>query len=343
MSGEPRRVELGVDGLSVGAMGLGCMGMSEFYGERDDEESERTVRRALDLGLDMLDTADVYGLGENERLVGRALRGRRDEAVIATKFGLVRDGAGRWAGVCGRPEYVRERCEASLAALGVETIDLYYQHRVDPLVPIEETVGAMKELVESGKVRALGLSEAGPETVRRAHAVHPISAYQGEYSLWTRDLEETVLPVCGELGIVFVAYSPLGRGMLTATIRSSEEFPECDYRRGTPRFQAEHFEANLRLAETVGELAAMKGCTAAQLALAWVLAKGVGEAGAAEGGPAVVPIPGTKRVSYLEQNAGALGVMLSPGDVSTIEGRFPLESSASGSRYPLSRMGELGR
>jgi aryl-alcohol dehydrogenase-like predicted oxidoreductase len=267
------RRELGKSGLSVAAVGLGCMGMSEFYGERDDEESVATIRRALDLGIDFLDTADMYGVGHNEELVGRAIRGRRERVVLATKFGNVRGADGSFLGVNGRPEYVRSACEASLRRLGVETIDLYYQHRVDPKTPVEDTVGEMTRLVEEGKVRHIGLSEASAETIRRAHAVHPVAALQSEYSLWTREVEAEILPTCRELGIGFVPYSPLGRGFLTGQFSKPEDLPEGDRRRDFPRFQEGNFEQNLRLVESVREIASEKGCTPAQLALAWVLAR----------------------------------------------------------------------
>jgi aryl-alcohol dehydrogenase-like predicted oxidoreductase len=315
------------------------MGMTDFYGTPDDAESIRTIHRALDLGVNFLDTADVYSIGANEALIGRALADRRDRAIISTKFGLVRDPDGSWKGVRGDPEYVRTQCDRSLERLGVEVIDLYYQHRVDLHVPIEDTVGAMAELVRAGKVRALGLSEAGPGTIRRAHAVHPIAAVQSEYSLWSRDLEATVLPVCRELGIAFVAYAPLGRGMLTNTVTDIDALPATDYRRNTPRFQGEHFARNRAVAAAVAELAAEKRCTAAQLALAWMLAKG---AGPSPDRRTIIPMPGTKRRTYLEQNVCALGVTLTADDLARIDAAFPI-GIASGDRYPAFRMGELSR
>jgi aryl-alcohol dehydrogenase-like predicted oxidoreductase len=318
---EQRR--LGMEGLTVPALGLGCMGMSDFYAGRDDAESVATIHRALDLGITFLDTADVYGPSTNEELVGRAIKGRRDEVVLATKFGNVRGPDGSWRGVNGRPEYVREACAASLKRLGVDYFDLYQQHRVDRAVPIEETVGAMAELVREGKVRYLGLSEAGPAAIRRAHAVHPISSLQTEYSLWTRDVEPEILPTCRELGIGFIAYSPLGRGFLTGRFQLLEDLAADDYRRHHPRFQAENFEKNLELVRRIEEIAREKRCTPAQLALAWLLARG----------PDIVPIPGTKKRKYLEENVGALGIALSEEDVRRIEDAAP-PGVAAGLRYP---------
>ncbi|KAA0254986.1 aldo/keto reductase [Acidobacteria bacterium ACD] len=322
--------KLGTQGLAVPALGLGCMGMSEFYSGRDEAESVATIHRALDIGVTFLDTADMYGPHENERLVGRAIRGRRDEVVLATKFGNVRGEDGSFRGVNGRPEYVRASCDASLARLGVDHVDLYYQHRVDRTVPIEETVGAMAELVRAGKVRFLGLSEASPGTIRRAHATHPVSALQTEYSLWTRDPEDEVLPACRELGIGFVAYSPLGRGFLTGRFRRFEDLPEDDYRRMSPRFQGENFARNLELVARVEEIAREKGCTPAQLALAWLLSRG----------DDVVPIPGTKGRARLEENVGALSVALSASDLARIDAAAP-KGATAGARYPEAAMRAL--
>ena len=314
---------LGTQGLEVSALGLGCMGMSEFYGRTDESEAIATIRRALELGVTFLDTADMYGWGANESLVGKAIDGRREGVVLATKFGNVRGPNGEYLGIDGSPAYVRSACEASLERLGVETIDLYYQHRVDLQTPIEETVGAMAELVQEGKVRHLGLSEAAPDTIRRAHAVHPITALQTEYSLWTRDPETEVLPTVRELGIGFVAYSPLGRGFLCGRIRSADDLDEKDFRRRGPRFQEDNLQRNLELVREVEEVAEEKGATPSQVALAWVLARGED----------IVPIPGTKRRSFLEQNAAAAAIELSPEDVERLDRAFPL-GVAAGDRYP---------
>ena len=324
--------KLGQQGLEVSALGLGCMGMSDFYGSRDEAESVATINRALDLGVTFLDTADMYGVGANEELVGRVVRERREWVVVATKFGNLRGPDGSFKGVNGRPDYVRAACDASLQRSGLDIIDLYYQHRVDPDVPIEETVGAMAELVSAGKVKYLGLSEAAPATIRRAHAVHPITALQTEYSLWSRDVEAEILPTCRELGIGFVSYSPLGRGFLTGQFKTPDDLDSGDSRRNHPRFQGEAFRKNLDLVAAIGAMASDKGCTPAQLALAWVLAQGED----------IVPIPGTKRRAYLEDNLGALDVELTEDDLARVDEVLP-PGAAEGTRYPQASMASIGR
>ncbi|MDB5663387.1 MAG: aldo/keto reductase [Sphingomonas bacterium] len=326
-----QRRRLGREGPEVSAIGLGCMGMSNVYGPADEAEAIATIHRAIDLGVDFLDTADIYGIGHNETLVGGAIADRRDRVFVATKFGNVRQPDGSFR-IDGRPAYVREACEASLARLGIDTIDLYYQHRVDADVPIEETVGAMAQLVAEGKVRYLGLSEAGVDTLRRAHATHPITALQTEYSLWSREVEDEILPLVRELGIGFVPYSPLGRGFLTGAVRGDADLAPEDGRRRHPRFQAENLAANTAILTPIEDLAREKGCTAAQIALAWVLAAG----------DDLVPIPGTKRRSYLEDNVGAIGIALSPAETERLSAAIP-KGSTAGTRYPERMLAALGR
>lgn len=328
---------LGTQGLAVSAQGLGCMGMSDLYGQRDEPESIATIHHALDHGVNFLDTSDAYGPFTNEKLIGNAIKGRRNQVVLATKFGIIRSQPlkGGWApitGINGRPEYVRSACDASLKRLGIDHIDLFFQHRVDSEVPIEDTVGAMADLVSAGKVRFLGLSEAGLQTIRRAHAVHPISALQSEYSLWTRDPEEELLPTLRELGIGLVAYSPLGRGFLTGQLKSPDDFADDDYRRSSPRFQGENFAKNLELVKRIKEMAAQKGVTAGQFALAWVLAQG----------DDIVPIPGTKRRKYLDENIAAGTVTFSTAELAAITDALPM-GTAVGARYPASMMTYINR
>ena len=330
MSSQMPRRQLGRGGMSVSAIGLGCMGMSDFYGTADDAKSIETMHRALDLGVDFFDTADIYGPFTNEELVGRAIRDRRDRVVLATKFGNVRTADGKWLGINGRPEYVRQSCEASLKRLGVNEIDLYYQHRVDLETPIEDTVGAMAELVKAGKVRHIGLSEAAPSTIRRAQAVHPIAALQTEYSLWSRDPEGELLDTCRELGIAFVAYSPLGRGFLTGRYRTIDDLAANDWRRNNPRFQGANFQKNLDLVDKVGELAKVKGSTPAQLALAWLLTRG----------DHVIPIPGSTRIERVEENAGATRVTLTAEDIRALDALAP---TVAGERYPEGGMRAVNR
>jgi len=326
-----KRKPLGSQGLEASELGLGCMGMSDFYGKRNDEESINVIHRAIELGVTFLDTADMYGPYTNEELVGKAIQGHREQVTLATKFGIVRDPADPTKrGFNGKPEYVQKSCEGSLKRLQVEVIDLYYLHRKDPHTPIEETVGAMAQLVQQGKIRGIGLSEVNEETLRKAHATHPISALQSEYSLWSREPEDGILQTCQELGIAFVAYSPLGRGFLTGQLKKFEDFDADDYRRHSPRFQGENFQKNIQLVEKIEEMAKNKGCSAAQLALAWVMAQG----------DFIFPIPGTKRIKYLEENVGALDVHLSTEDLAAINAIAP-KGAAAGSRYPENMMSSV--
>ncbi len=325
-----KKRKLGESGPDISVVGLGCMGMSDFYGPAEDAKSIAVIHRALELGINFFDTADMYGVGQNEKLVGKALAGKRDQAVIATKFAVVRGEDGSYQGVSGKPEYVVQACDKSLERLGLDVIDLYYQHRVDPKVPIEETVGAMAGLVKAGKVRHIGLSECSVETLKRAHGVHPISAVQSEYSLWTRDFEDSVIPTCRELGIAFVAYSPLGRGFLTGAIQSVDDLAADDWRRHNPRFQGDNFQKNLELVKTVETIAKKRGVTAAELALGWVIAKA----------PHIVTIPGTRSIERLEQNARAATLELTPAELDEIDKVFPAAAIA-GTRYPEAAMGLL--